>query len=58
MEGWMYLFWAELLAVVQSVVVVVYVGGGFVGAIIGLLIGFYILFELRSAYKEKVKKEK
>jgi hypothetical protein len=49
-EGWMYLFWAQVVGVVQSVVMMVYVGGGFLGTVIGLMIGFYLLYEVKKSY--------
>lgn len=49
-EGWMYLFWAQIVGVVQSVFMMVYVGGGFLGTVIGLIIGFYLLYEVKKSY--------
>ncbi len=60
-EGWMLLFWSDVLAIVQSVLSIVYVGSGIVSSVIGLAIGFYILFEIKPFYngkKEAAKSEK
>ena len=46
MIAWKYLCWAELIAVAASVIQL-----NIVGAIIGALIGFYLLFQVRSLYK-------
>lgn len=51
-EGWMYLFWANVLAAAESVVMILLTGTFF--GIIGLIVGFYILFELRPSYQGKV----
>lgn len=45
-SGWNLLFWYEVLNVVGSLV-----AGSFVSAIIGGLIGFYLLFQIKSYYK-------
>jgi hypothetical protein len=44
--GWMLLFWSEVVSVVSSLVAL-----NIIGAIIGGLISFYILFQIRSYYK-------
>lgn len=49
--GWALLFWVELLQVVISIIsVVVYGGYGIIGTLVGMLIGFYILFEMKPKY--------
>jgi len=45
-SGWNLWFWAEVLSVVSSVV-----SFNLVGAVISALIGFYLLFQVRSYYK-------
>lgn len=50
--GWNFLFYAEVVSVAGSVVAVVMTGGyGILGTVIGALIGFYLIFEVRSHYK-------
>lgn len=44
--AWKYMFWGELISVVSSLVKL-----NIVGAIISALIGFYILFQVKSFYK-------
>lgn len=44
--GWKYIFWAQLIALVSSIIQFNIVGG-----IIGAIIGFYILFQIKSHYK-------
>jgi len=44
--AWKYLFWAQLISVVSSVVQL-----NIVGAILGAVIGFYLLFQVKSFYK-------
>lgn len=55
-EGWMLLFWADILGVIHSVLAIVYLNSSLVGTIISVLIGFYILFEIKPAYKKGVVK--
>ena len=52
MEGWVYLFWTEVLYTVT--VLLDLVEGrvfSFVPSLIGVLIGFYFVFEIRKQYK-------
>lgn len=52
MRGWVLLFWAEMLSVVDIILSLLQgQTGSIVGGVIGLAIGFYILFEIRGAYK-------
>ncbi|HVF69568.1 MAG TPA: hypothetical protein VNA13_03305 [Xanthomonadales bacterium] len=44
--GWNWLFWSEVLNIVGSVV-----AGSLINAVIGALIGFYLLFQIKSYYK-------
>lgn len=48
-SGWMLLFWSELVSVVS--VLLTLTTNGIVGAILGVLLGFYLLFEIKSYYK-------
>lgn len=45
-SGWNLLFWSEVINVIGSLV-----AGSFVSAILGGLIGFYLLFQIKSYYK-------
>ena len=44
-KGWNLLFWSEILGLVSVIV------GLSIGGVIGALIGFYFLFQIRSYYK-------
>lgn len=44
--AWKYMYWAQLITLVSSLVQF-----NIVGALIGALIGFYILFQIKSEYK-------
>ncbi len=44
-EGWQLLFWIEVINLISIIVF-----GGIISAIIGGLIGFYILFQVKSYY--------
>lgn len=45
-RGWNLWFWAEVLSIVSSVI-----SFNLVGAVLSALIGFYLLFQVRSHYK-------
>lgn len=45
-DGWNKLFWSEVISVVSSLV-----SFSFFSGLIGALIGFYILFQIKSHYK-------
>ncbi|SRR5260221_4905575 len=45
-NGWKLLFWSEVINLIGGLISMV-----FVSAIIGALIGFYLLFQIRSYYK-------
>lgn len=49
-EGWMYLFWSEVIGAASTLVMILFGRGG-IGGIVGIAIGFYILFEMRSSYQ-------
>jgi hypothetical protein len=49
LRGWNLLFWSEVLAIVSSVVTLRV--GSVVSAIIGAIIAFYFLFQMKSYYK-------
>ena len=44
-KGWTYLFWSEILNAVYALLTVS------LGSVIGVLIGLYLLFEIRRYYK-------
>ena len=46
MAGWRYLFYSEVVSLLASVVTL-----NLVGLVIGALIGFYLLFQIKSHYK-------
>lgn len=56
-DGWMLLFWSQVLGFVSSLVGMIGGHNNLIGAIIGLAIGMYILFEMRSSYGVKGKVE-
>ncbi len=45
MSGWRFLFWSEVVSLISAVI---YFS---VGGVTGALIGFYILFQIKSHYK-------
>jgi len=51
MRGWVFLFWAQMLSAVDIVLSLLQgQTGSLVGGVIGIAIGLYILFEIRSSY--------
>lgn len=46
MAGWRWSFWSETVSVVASLIAL-----NLVGAVVGGLIGYYILFQIKSYYK-------
>ncbi|MDP3941179.1 MAG: hypothetical protein Q8Q49_02615 [bacterium] len=46
LQGWTFLFWAQLISLASNLVQF-----NIVGALIGGAIGFYILFQIKSHYK-------
>ena len=48
-KGWSYLFYGTVLTTAATLVEMVF-GGGSLGALVGALIGFWLLFEVRGLY--------
>jgi len=48
-QGWNYLFYGTVLTAASSILDMLF-GFGTVGNLLGILIGFWLLFEVRSAY--------
>jgi hypothetical protein len=51
LSGWMFLFWANILGLIQSAVSLVFGYGGLVGMLVSAAFGFYVLFEVKKSYK-------
>lgn len=47
MKGWMLLFWSEVVSVLSNVLNL-----NLLGAVVGGLIGFYLLYQIKSYYKK------
>lgn len=50
-EGWIYIFWSDVVGVVQSVVSLLLAAANPAGVVVGILVSFYLLFEMRSEFK-------
>jgi hypothetical protein len=50
MFGWILMFWNQILSVVMLLVGLVLGGTGSVGGLIGAVIGFYVLFQMKPSY--------
>ncbi len=56
-EGWIYLFWSNAIAVLEGLIGLVFLGGSGISLLFGALIGYYLLFEIKPAYEPKKKVE-
>ncbi len=56
--GWIYIFWSEMVSVLQSLLAVIFFGTGIIGALLGIALGLYILFEMKPSYEKKAAKAK
>ncbi len=54
-EGWLYIFWSNILGLIQTIVGFVYAGGSPVMIALGVALGFYVLYEVRSEYNGQKK---
>jgi hypothetical protein len=52
MKGWMLLFWSNLVGVATGVLALVWgsSGSSYVGTLLGIVIGLYVLFEMKPFY--------
>ena len=50
-SGWNLLFYSATLSVLSSIVSLVFGSSGFLSGLIGALIGYWLLFEIREMYK-------
>lgn len=57
MKGWMLLFWSEVISVVSSLFGLFAGQTNIVGTLIGVVIGLYILFEMKPFYMGTVEGE-
>lgn len=58
LKGWILLFWSNALALLESLVVFFFLNGSATSMVIGTLLGYYLLFEVKKAYEpEKVAKK-
>src|SRR5260221_11599349 len=60
LKGWVFLFWSNVLSIVQGVLGLFWGGSGssFVGTLLRIVIGLYILFEMKPFYDSVVMKVK
>jgi len=49
--GWAFLFWTNVVSIAQNVVSLIIWQGGILGIIVGVIIGLYLLYEVRPLYK-------
>jgi len=56
-EGWLLLFWTVILSLIQSIVLLIMGWGNLVGSIIAAVIGFYLIYEVRSEFVAKKTKK-
>ncbi len=56
MKGWMYIFWGDMLGIAQTILGVI-VGQGSIVSLVFILIGVYLLFEMKPFYTAAGKAE-
>lgn len=57
-EGWIYIFWSNVVSVLHSLLGLIFISQAGMSLIIGILLGFYLLFEIKPAYEKKEAKIK
>jgi len=50
-QGWNYAFYSQIVSVISGLIAMFTMHGGIIGTVVGAIIGFYILFEIREHYK-------
>jgi len=55
-EGWIYIFWSNIVSVIHSILGLIFISQSAIGSIVGVLIGFYLLFEIKASYEKKATK--
>lgn len=50
-NGWLLLFWCDMLGVAHTVFTIFFHPKDTVGAVVGTIVGLYILYEMRPRYK-------
>jgi hypothetical protein len=50
MKGWVLLFWSNMLGIISAIFSLLGGSGGIVGSVVGVLIGLYVLFEMKPFY--------
>lgn len=48
LSGWVYLFWTNIVAIVVNVIGIAFMATSIIGAILGAVIGLYVLFEVKK----------
>ena len=51
-KGWNFVFYGNILSALSAILNLVFRYSGSLGGVIGVLIGFWLLFEVRSQYRE------
>lgn len=52
LTGWVLLFWSSILGIGQSLLSLFFAYGSVIGMAIGVLISWYLLFEIKPSYKK------
>ena len=52
-EGWLLIFWATALGLLQNLLAIIFAWGGIAGTLFWGFVGFYLVYEVRSFYLAK-----
>ncbi len=50
LEGWIYVFWTSILSLVSTAAAIIFASGSIVWSIFWVLVGWYLLFQIKPAY--------
>lgn len=58
LTGWIYLFWSNVLSLIEYLLALIFVEGSILAFLLSTAIGFYVLFEIKPSYESETKKTK
>lgn len=58
LDGWLHLFYSNLLGIVQTILTILMAYGSLISSVIGAFIGVYVLYEIKPYFKKKASEKK